>query len=102
MINYDYHTVKNNEFLTSCKSSPEEIIIIENFPNNDHVLDTFLAPLGTPLQESRNQEEGIIFEVTVKHKEGCFTSYATSNLFFPVHTENPKIPLVPVSFHYIS
>lgn len=95
MINYDYHTIKDTEFVKQCKATPNQIILIENFPNNDSLLDTFLASLGTAILESRNQDEGSIFQVTVQNNEGYFTSYATSNLFFPVHTDGSDFEIPP-------
>ena len=95
MIKDDYHTIKDTEFVIQCKATPNQIILIENFPNNDQLLDTFLAPLGTPIQESRNQDERSIFQVTVQNIKGCFTSYATSNLFFPVHTDGSDFKIPP-------
>ncbi len=95
MIKNDYHTLKDSAFITHYKTAPDQLVIIENFPNDDQLLETFLACLGTPIQESRNQEEGSIFQVTVKSKEDCFTSYATSNLFFPLHTDGSDFETPP-------
>lgn len=95
MIKDDYHTLKYSEFVTHYRATPDQLVVIENFPNNDSLLQTFLTPLGTPIQESRNQEEGSIFKVSVQNEEDCFTSYATSNLFFPVHTDGSDFEIPP-------
>jgi len=95
LIKYAYHTVKNSNVLTRAKASPDELVLIENIPNNDQLLENFLATLGDPIQEERNQEAGSIFHVNVEKNDTHFISYANSNLFFPVHTDGSDFKIPP-------
>ena len=95
MIKYLYDTIKDSNVADLLNASPEELFLIENVPDNDQLLETFLAPLGNPIQEDRNQKGGSIFHVEVDNNDAYFTSYANSNLFFPVHTDGSGFEIPP-------
>ena len=95
MIKYRYDIIKDNNVANLLNGSPEELFLIENVPDNNQLLEAFLATLGNPIQEHRNQEGGSIFHVEVENKDAYFTSYANSNLFFPVHTDGSDFETPP-------
>ncbi len=95
MIKYLFDTIKNCNLAELLNASPEELFLIKNFPDDDQLLETFLAPLGSPIQEDRNQKEGSVFHVHVENKDAYFTSYANSNLFFPLHTDGSDFETPP-------
>jgi alpha-ketoglutarate-dependent taurine dioxygenase len=70
-------------------------MLIEGFPNEDHMLNDFLSHIGNAIHEHRNEDSGSIFKVQVDQTETHFSSYANSNIFFPVHTDCSNYKEIP-------
>ncbi|MEP0264313.1 TauD/TfdA family dioxygenase [Dokdonia sp.] len=95
MTKYIYHKEILPSVLESLQRFPEEIALIEGFPSQDYVLNDFLSHIGNAVHEHLNEDSGSIFKVQVHHKEAHFSSYANSNLFFPVHTDCSNYKEIP-------
>ncbi|GLR19845.1 hypothetical protein GCM10007940_44610 [Portibacter lacus] len=95
MIRLNYKSTDPLQFALLLKDSADEIYIIESFPSDDRILENFIWEIGRPIEENRNPHSDITFEVSVTKKDKLFTSYATSNYHFPLHTDCSDLIAVP-------
>lgn len=72
-----------------------KLIIIKNFPLSDYDLDLFVENIGVSIKEKRNNNGKNIYDVKVTNLNGFFTSIATSNLAFPLHTDCADFDSIP-------
>lgn len=70
-------------------------LVIKNFPLHEDELQLFISRLGTALNERRNNNGKAVFDVTIARHNNFFTSIATSNLAFPLHTDCADFDSVP-------
>lgn len=71
------------------------IVYIKGFPLTEDTLISFIAQLGEPVNEKRNNNRGSVFDVTIAHQNNIFQSFANSNLAFPLHTDGADFEVIP-------
>lgn len=87
--NIDYFELKKN------LRNGNKVILIENIPNDDIILNSIISNFGLPINEKKNKNGKSIYEVKVFKQNGHFSSIANSNLDFPLHTDCADFNIIP-------
>lgn len=85
MIEFDYS--KLDSAVVQQYLRRNSVVLISNFVNDNYRIKSFIESLGVPLYESRNVDEGIIFEVKISKYKDCYQSKAQSSHKFELHTD---------------
>lgn len=95
LIKYDFRLGIEPKHVKKDLITQPSLIIIRNFPKEDHHYENFVKELGAPVHEYRNNRGKGIFEVKVLGKERVFKSLANSNLQLPLHTDCSDFEKIP-------
>jgi len=71
------------------------LVLLENFPLSDYVLQSFINQIGVSIKENRNNEGQDVFDVKIEKQNNFFQSIANSNLDFPLHTDCADFDSIP-------
>jgi alpha-ketoglutarate-dependent taurine dioxygenase len=87
LTKYDFSNQLDISSIKKTLTEGKQIVLIENFPEDDQAYESFIVQLGKPVLEPRNNQGKSVCDVKVHQQNNLFTSVARSNLHFPLHSD---------------